>query len=147
MVAVTDYWPQEEGYIVEGAPVMMCVSTSDITENACVRLTATTIGQVSVGIGVEAGDCIGVALRSCESGQVVPVAFKGIVKVLADASLALGLHVQSSTNNLAAVVDAPGAVNIMQGTDVAGTVHIFGTALQEGVNDCEDEILILLGRH
>ena len=147
MVAVTDYWPQEEGYIVEGSPVMMCVSTSAITENACVRLTATTVGQVSVGIGVAAGDCIGVALRSCDSGQVVPVAFRGIVKMLADATIVIGTHVQSSTNNLAAVVDTPGAVNIIQGTDVAGTVHVFGTALQGGINDQEDEILILIGRH
>ena len=139
----TDYWPQEEGYIVEGAPVIMCVSTSVITEMACVRLTATTAGVVSVGVGAVWGDCIGVALRACSSGQMVPVAFKGVVKMLADATLALGQHVCNQATGGNKIIDGPAAANVMLGDD--GTAYILGTTLQAATDD-EDEILILLGR-
>ena len=143
-MAGADYWPQEEGYIVEGAPVIMCVSSSGITENACVRLTATTAGQVTVGVGAVWGDCIGVALRACNSGQVVPVAFGGIVKMLADATLALGQHVCNQATGGNKVIDLPVSANVLIGTQ--GTAYVLGLALQEAADD-EDEILVLLGRH
>jgi hypothetical protein len=142
-MAGTDYWPQEEGYIVEGAPVIMCLSTSNITEMAAVRLTATTAGCVSVGVGAVWGDCIGVALRACSSGQMVPVAFKGVVKMLADATLALGQHVCNQATGGNKIIDGPAAGNVMLGDN--GTAYILGTALQASADD-EDEILVLLGR-
>ena len=139
-MAGSDYWPQEEGYIVEGSPVVMCLSTSVITEMAAVRLTATTAGCVSVGVGAAWGDCIGVALRACSSGQYVPVAFKGIVKMLADATLALGAHCCNQATGGNKIIDAPAAANIMLGDN--GTAYILGTTLQAAADD-EDEILIL----
>jgi hypothetical protein len=144
MVAVTDYWPQEEGYIVEGSPVVLCKATSAITEMACVRLTATTAGQVSVGVGAAWGDCIGVALRACDNGGMVPVAFSGVVKMLADATLALGQHVCNQATGGNKIIDAPAVANVKLGAN--GSAYLLGTALQAAFNDGEDEILILLGR-
>ena len=143
MAVKTDYWPQEEGYIVEGSPVMMCLSTTNITEMCCIRLTATTAGVVSVGVGAAWGDCIGVALRACTSGEMVPVAFNGVVKLLADATLALGQHVVNQATGGNKIIDPAASASCKMGTN--GSAYILGTALQAAAND-EDEILVLLGR-
>ena len=122
---------------------MMCTSGTAITENCVVRLTATTAGTVTVGITAAWGDCIGVALRAVDSGQMVPVAFHGVVKMLADATLALGQQVCSSAAGANKVIDTPTSANLLLGDD--GSAYVLGTALQEAADD-EDEILILLGR-
>ena len=142
-MAAADYWPQEEGYIVEGSPVMMCYATGTITEMDCVKLSATTAGVVSVATNADWGDSIGVALRSATTGQMVPVAFAGVVKLLADGTLALGQQVcnQAAGNNK--IIDTPTSVNIKLGDN--GTAYVLGTTLQEAADD-EDEILVLLGR-
>ena len=146
MVAV-DYWPQEEGYIVEGSPVMMCVSASTIGENSSVYLSASTAGQVTVAASIAWGDSIGVALRAVTvTGQMVPVAFAGIVKMIGNCTLALGDNVCSNGDDTAKVIDVPTSLNIMNGSDV-GTAYILGTALHAAVGDnLGDEILVLIGR-
>jgi len=139
-----DYWPQEEGYIVSGAPVMMCKTTGDVGEMSCVKLSATTAGQVSVIASAAAGDSIGVALRAgVVTGQYIPVAFKGVIKILTGATLALGLQVQSDGTDSSQMVDTGTSANIMLGED--GSQIVMGLTLQEATND-EDEILVLLGR-
>ena len=142
-MAGSDYWPQEEGYIVEGSPVMMCVASGAITEMACVKLASTTAGQVTVATNAIWGDSIGVALRSASSGQVLPVAFAGVVKLLADATLALGQQVCNQAAGVNKIIDTPTSVNIKLGDN--GTAYVLGTALQAAADD-EDEILVLLGR-
>jgi len=143
----TDYWPQEEGYIVEGAPVMMCVATAAINEMATVFLgAATTIGQINVTAGAANGDSVGVALRSATTGQVVPIAFRGILKMQAGGVFALGCPVMNDGGaepNSSSVITAGDSTAIILGTD--GTERILGTALQQGVAN-DDELLILLGR-
>ena len=142
-MAAADYWPQEEGYIVEGSPVMMCVTSSAVTENCVVRLTATTAGAVTVGVTAAWGDCVGVALRDVDSGQMCPVAFHGVVKMLADATLALGQQVCSSAAGANKIIDTPTSANIKLGDD--GSAYVLGTTLQAAADD-QDEILLLLGR-
>jgi len=140
----SDYWPQEEGYIVEGAPVMMCVSGGTITEMACVYLSGTTAGQVTVTTNAAWGDSIGVALRAVSgAGKMVPVAFAGVVKLLADATLALGQQVCNQAAGGNKIIDTPTSANIKLGDN--GTAYVLGIALQAAADD-EDEILVLLGR-
>ena len=139
----TDFWPQEEGYIYEGAPVMMCVAGAAITENGCVKLSATTAGQVTVTESTTWGECIGVALRAVASGKVVPVAFGGIVKILADGTFALGLQVVSSAAGGNKVIDGAASANMSIGD--GGSAHFMGTLLQASSDDL-DEVLLLIGR-
>jgi len=140
-----DRWPQEEGYIVEGNPVMMCVSGGTITENASVMLSATTAGQVTVTHGANWGDAIGVALRAVTvTGDMVPVAFGGIVKMLNDGTIALGETVCNLGDDTSKVIDTASSANMMLGDN--GTAYVLGIALHAGVTD-GDEILVMLGRH
>ena len=139
----TDYWPQEEGYIVEGNPVMMCKAGGAITEMAAVKLTTATSGFVNVLVNAAVGDSIGVALRSAASGQMVPVAFGGIVKMIVGGTLALGAPVITEGDGSSAVIDTGTSVDIMIGDN--GTQRILGLTLQAGVT-LADEILVLLGR-
>lgn len=142
-MAAADYWPQEEGYIVEAAPVVMCVASGTINEMECVKLSSTTAGQITVEDAAAWGDSIGVALRAVTTGQSVPVAFAGVVKMLADATLALGQQVCNSANGDNKIIDTPTSANIKLGDN--GTAYVLGITLQEAADD-EDEILILLGR-
>jgi len=140
-----DYWPQEEGYIVEGAPVMMCKSAGTITEMANVKISATAVGCVTVDHSAVWGDCIGVALRaSTTAGQMIPVAFEGIVKVLTDATLALGQTVCNQAGESNKVIDTPASANLMQGDD-GGTAYVLGTLMQAATTE-GDEVLMMLGR-
>ena len=141
MVAV-DYWPQEEGYIVEGAPVLMCLAAGAIGEMDCVTLSAATAGSVSVVTNAIYGDSMGVALRSAGTGEMVPVAFDGIVKLIANATITLGQHVMNAPAATALINDADVSANCMVGD--TGTAYILGTAMQAAVTN-GDEILVLLG--
>jgi hypothetical protein len=142
-MAKADYWPQEEGYIVEASPVMMCEASGAITEMECVKLSSTSAGKIVVEDAAAWGDSIGVALRAVSDGQMVPVAFAGIVKMLADATLALGQQVCNSAAGSNKIIDTPTSVNIKLGDN--GTAYVLGITLQEAADD-EDEILVLLGR-
>jgi hypothetical protein len=138
-----DYWPQEEGYIVEGAPVMMCYAAAAVGENSCVKLSATTAGRVDVAASAAAGDSLGVALRATSGGQYIPVAFGGIVKMIVGGTLALGAPCISFGSDTAKVVDTGTSADIMLGDN--GTQRVLGTTLHAGVT-LTDEILVLLGR-
>jgi hypothetical protein len=138
----TDYWPQEEGYIVEGSPVMMCKAGGSIGEMDCVYLSATASGCVTVATNALWGDSIGVALRSATTGQMVPVAFDGIVKLIANATIALGQMVCNAAAATAKIIDTPVSANCIKGD--TGTAYILGTALQAAVTH-GDEILVMLG--
>lgn len=139
-----DYWPQEEGYIVEGSPVMMCRSTAAIGEMSCVKLGTTAIGVIQVTASAAAGDSIGVALRAATAGeQMIPVAFAGIVKMIVGGTLALQAPCISQGVDTAEVVDTGDSTAIMLGDN--GTQRILGLTLHAGVT-LADEILVLLGR-
>ena len=138
-----DYWPQEEGYIVEGATVMMCVTSGTITENACVIISGTTAGQVTVDHSAAYCDAVGVALRACTvTGQMIPVAFDGIVKMLADATLTAQQLVGSAGSDTSKIIDHAASNSCATNS---GTAYILGMALQAAADD-EDQILVLLGR-
>lgn len=139
-----DYWPQEEGYIVDGEPVIMCETAADVAEMACVKLSSTKAGAIVVEHSAAAGDSLGVALRAAAAaGDVIPVAFGGIVKMIVGGTFALGVPVISQGVDTAEVVDTGDSGDIMLGDN--GTQRILGTALHAGVT-LTDEILVLLGR-
>lgn len=142
----TDYWPQEEGYIVEGSPVMMCKTAGTIVEMATVEINVGTAGHVLVDHGSAKGDAIGVALRACTvTGEYIPVAFGGIVKMLADSTIIVQQPVLSNGDDSSKVIGFDNALNVGS-NDLyfnAGTAWLLGLALQAGITD-GDEILVLL---
>jgi hypothetical protein len=138
----TDWWPQEEGYIVEGTPVVMCYAGAHISEMSCVVLDAATAGRVCVAHSAGAGDSLGVALRAASAGQMVPVAFGGIVKLIANAAIGLGVLVQSLGSDTPNITVTGNSVSVQIG-DQAGT-RVLGTSLQEATAG-SDEILVCLG--
>jgi hypothetical protein len=139
----TDYWPQEEGYIVEGTPVAMCYAAAAVGEMSCVKLSTTTAGRLEVAASAGAGDSLGVALRATSGGQMIPVAFGGVVKLLVGGTLALGAPVIAHGSDTAKVTDTGTSLDIMIGDN--GTQRIMGLALHAGAT-LADEILVLLGR-
>ena len=139
----TDYWPQEEGYIVEGSPVMMCQTAGTIGEMSTVEINAGGAGYVLVDHGAAKGDTIGVALRACTvTGQMIPVAFGGVVKLLADSTIAVQQPVIGNGDDTAKVIRSAhfGSDDLYFNE---GTAWILGMALQAGITD-GDEILVLL---
>lgn len=123
---------------------MMCLTAGTITEMASVEINTGTAGNVTVDHGSANGDAIGVALRACTvTGQYIPVAFGGIVKMLADSTIIVQEPVVSAGGDDAKVIGA----NLILGSDDLyvneGTGWILGYALQAGVTD-GDEILVLL---
>jgi len=126
-----DYWPQEEGYIVEGSPVMMCYAAAAVGEMSCVKLSATTAGRIDVAASAAAGDSIGVALRATAGAQMIPVAFSGVVKLVVAGTLALGAPVIAHGSDTAKIVDTGTSTDVMIGD--SGTQRILGLALHAGV--------------
>lgn len=144
---VTDYWPQEEGYIVEGSPVMMCQTGDTIVEMACVKITGSTAGHVLVDHSAAACDSIGVCLRACTvTGQMVPVAFGGVVKMTSSGAFGVQEPVGSTGTDTSQVVALLGA----HGSDDLyfneGTAWMLGHALHAAAG-AGDDILILLDPH
>lgn len=139
----TDYWPQEEGYIVEGSPVMMCKTAGTLGEMNTVEINTGASGYVLVDHGSAKGDTIGVALRACTvTGQMIPVAFGGIVKLLADSTIIVQQPVIGNGDETAKVIRS----SYMGSDDLycnEGTGWILGMALQAGITT-GDEILVLL---
>jgi hypothetical protein len=121
---------------------MMCKAGGTIEEMACVYLSATASGCVTVATNAIWGDSIGVALRSATVGQAVPVAFDGIVKLIANATIALGQQVCNAAAKSCYVIDTPVSANCIKGD--TGTGYILGTALQAAITN-GDEILVMLG--
>lgn len=142
----TDYWPQEEGYIVEGSPVMMCQTAGTITEMATVEINTGAAGYILVDHGSAHGDSIGVALRACTvTGQMIPVAFGGIVKLLANSTIVVQQTLISNGTDDAKVIRMNAAANVGS-NDLyfnGGSAWLLGMALQAGITH-GDEILVLL---
>ena len=135
----TDYWPDKEGYIFEGCTVLPCyASAGTIAEMACVKLVATNAGYISVDHSAAGADSIGVALRAAAQYDIIPVAFNGVVKMIAGCTIALGDAVIGSGTDSSIVYDC----DTFDGA-CAASEHL-GTALQAG-GTTGDEILVLLG--
>jgi len=131
---------------------MMCVTDGTIVEMACCKVTASaTAGEVHVDHSALMGDSIGVALRACTvTGEAIPVAFGGIVKMLADSTIIVQQCLISQGTDSSKVVRMNAAANvgsndlwINYSAAALGTAWIMGLALQAGITD-GDEILMLL---
>ena len=150
MVAVTDYYPNKDGYVTDGNVIGFCYA-DDTTMAAGSFVTVGSTQKHYVGVAVTAAECdgIGMCLRTPSAiGDIVPVAFRGVVKAVASGTITIGELVSNSLTTATAVVLAHAetdSANIMVNS---GTARILGTALQgQATAVTADEILVMLGRY
>lgn len=147
---VTDYYPDEEGYISEGHIIGYAKAATAITAFNSVKLGTTAAGNVVVSVGAADGDSIGIALKTAVTDDLLPVALRGIMKVVAGEALANNdcLINDSSPGYMLNIADlATGtAAPLFVGINGTGTIVRMGLALQTAANS-GDEILMLLGAY
>ena len=137
---MTDYYPDEEGSIVDGLICGFCYADGALNEGALVKWGTSASGRVAVIASAAVGDAVGVALKAASAaGSYVPVAFSGIVKMTAGETLSIGELVLSLTSTNIAGIGASGTLTINSATQ-----KILGCVMQACAAPA-DELLVLLG--
>jgi hypothetical protein len=138
---MTDKWPSEEGFISEGEIVSLFKATATVAQGTFVRLT----GDLEVQPATANSDPIGVALKDCANGDIVPVCIHGVCKVKAGGAISVGKAVKSD-DNARAVVLTDQAVN--EAGSSAYTIYYArkaGIALQ-AASVADDWILVFVSK-
>ena len=137
---MTDYWPDEEGSIVDGFICGFCYADGAFNAGEVVTWGTSAVGRVAVITAGAIGIGVGVALRAASgAGSIVPVAFSGIVKMTVGETLAIGDLVFDLTSVALAGISASNTLCIN-----SATRKILGCAMQEALAPA-DEFLVLLG--
>ena len=151
-MAATDLFPNKDGYIEDGHVVGFCYA-DDVTMTAGSFVTwgASRANYVGVAVSTDACDAVGMCLRTPSAvGDIVPVAFKGIVKAACHSTIAIGDLVGISSTTVTALIEALAAYasNTLAHNSSLYTARILGMALQGGNNDGTeaDEVLVMIGK-
>jgi len=136
----TDWYPDEEGSVVDGLICGFCYADGAIELGNSVKWGTSASGRVAVIVSAAAGDGIGIALKAASgAGSYIPVAFSGIVKLTVDETLAIG--------DLVINQDSVSIVGIGASTTLtinSATQKILGCIMQASTDE-SDELLVLLG--
>ena len=139
---MTDYWPSEEGAIVEGGLVLNCYADGAIGEGSCVKWGTTGASKLPVAATAAFGDACGVALKAAgAAGDIIPVCFHGLVKMMLGETLAIGDAVISS-GTTGKVYGIEAASSSMLESVTGETVYILGYLFGGGNPDDEVPVLI-----
>ena len=142
---MTDYYPDEEGVLLDGISLGWCQASTTIAANQQVALDTATAGNVVVKAGAY-HDSIGLAMRAGSSSDYVPVLFYGVAKMKLAITVAAGAPVVSATtaNVVYPMYSYATATYLcyLHALNSTGTCEVLGRALQGGVTD--DEVLILI---
>jgi hypothetical protein len=151
---MTDMWDSEEGYIAQGTDIGFCTLGTAVVAGECVKFGTSVANQVVVSKWAAVGDSVGIAKKGGVTGDVVPVVFYGVVKLVAAQTVTVGQAVRSAATAGTTITwgnCVPIAINTAGTNDTAlalvnatGTAHILGMALQDGATP-GDEILVLIG--
>ena len=137
---VTDWYPDEEGSIVDGLICGFCYADGAIAEGNIVQWGTSASGRVAVASSAAVGDGIGVALKAASGvGSIIPVAFSGIVKMTVDETLSIGELVISESSLYIVGMGASTTLTINSATQ-----KILGCVMQASTDET-DELLVLLG--
>lgn len=135
-----DYWPDEEGSIVDGLICGWCYADGAIGEGRLVKWGTSAAGRVAVAAVADSGEGCGVALKDASgAGAIIPVMFSGIVKLTAGETLVIG-DLFTSLSSIYICTITAASVNI-----AGGTHSVMGCTMQAGADDDGDELLCLLG--
>ena len=142
---MTDYYPDEEGVLLDGISLGWCQASTSIAANQQVALDTATAGNIVVKAGAYQ-DSVGVAMKAGSSSDYIPVLLYGIAKMKLSITVAAGDNVVSATtaNYVDPIPTYATATYFLKyhGFNYTGTIEILGKALQGGVTD--DEVLILI---
>lgn len=149
-MSATDYWPSEEGMIVEGLVFFAEAYTGKtIAENAPTVISATTpAGQIYVETANGIGDAMFVALKAADPGDQLPIAESGLMKMTdaQTAAIASGEFVMNSHEDgvIHPTVPAGGEDQLKV---FGGASYILGMAMQDSTTVKGSEIIVLLGKY
>lgn len=138
---MTDLFPDADlGEAISEVYRMSFMCQSAVTKGRCVKLdthTASEIGSISEA---GAGDkVVGIAMRSGEAGEYIPVLIMGIIKATASGAITLGTAVKAAANGkvqtAAETVTIPSGATTVTSTSAQPSMTVeagiaFGVALQ-----------------
>ena len=142
---VTDKWPDEEGYIVEGTVIGFATLGGTVLEGEPVKFGTAATGQVVVTTPAAVGDSFGVALKYGVSGDIIPVAVGGVMKFVATGTFNVGEYVMGGTSAWVQIGGATANTTKLQIFTAAGSAgsYVLGLALQTA-GASGDEVLVML---
>jgi hypothetical protein len=139
---MVDYWPSEEGAIVEGGLILNCYADAAISEGACVKWGTTGANKLPVATSAAMGDSCGVALKAATAaGDIIPVCFHGLVKMMLGETLAIGDAVVSA-GSTGKVYGIEAASSPMLESVAGATMYILGYLF--GGGNPGDEVPVLI---
>jgi hypothetical protein len=142
---MTDYYPDEEGVLVDGLSIGWAQCSTAISAMGPVALDTATSGNIVVKAGTISLDCQGVAMRAGASSDYIPILLYGVAKFLLGGTCVVGSPVGAGTTagyvlRIPTYTDAQNL--LLHGLNYTGTIEILGKALQGGTTG--DEILVLV---
>lgn len=153
-MAIIDMWDTQEGYICQGTDIGFCTLGTAVVAGECVKFGTSAANQIVVSLWTDDADSVGVTMKGGVTGDVIPVVFYGVVKMVAHEVITVGQCVESSGTAGTTITYgnvAPMMINTGGTSDIylcvanaTGTRHILGLALQDADTD-GDEILVLIG--
>jgi len=143
---MTDYWPSEEGIIVEGL-TFFAKCTAAVAEAAPCKIGTPASGVIAVTTAAAVGDAILVGLKAGGAGEYIPVAESGLMKMTANqtAAITAGEFVMNSAEGGVIHCLIPAWNKHKHG---GGASYILGLAMQTSQGSkLADEIIVLLGKY
>lgn len=139
---MTDNWSKQEGVIHKGLVIANAYADGVVAANSFVTFGTSAADRIAVTASAAVGDSICIALKAAAAaGDIIPVMFSGVVKVLVNETLSIGeLVINESTTE---IVGIGASTTLMINS---ATQYIAGTVLQASAAD-GDEILMLLGHY
>lgn len=149
---MTDLYPSEEGHISDGLVIgfaKIYAGSADVELHEAVNIGTTAVsGWVSVGAAAADGDAIGIAMKAGSAGDVIPVCFYGVVKLVAGTAITAGQVLRNDALGTyildLADLSTGNVESIFVGDNGTGTAFRLGMALQPGAAS-GDEFLCLVG--
>jgi hypothetical protein len=139
----TDLWPAQEGVIQDGLICGFAEAGATITEGDFVTYGTSAASKFVVIPATSAagtiGDGFGYAMKAAATGEKLPVAITGIVKVSVDETLVIGSLVLSESATDCAGIGTSEKLDINSATQ-----RILGTLIQ-ATTVPGDEALMILG--
>ena len=147
---MTDLYPDEEGYISDGAVIGFCKLVDTVALHAGVKKGVTSVsGVVSIVTGAGDGDSYAVALKAGVTDDFIPVCFHGIVKMMVGDTMTVAGDLVMNDANATYVlpIRAMTEDEIVKWRGICGTgTYIrLGMLLQNGAAS-GDEALVFIGR-
>lgn len=137
---MTDDWPYQTGLIQDGFTCGFCYCTAGVTEGYAVKVGTHVSGKVPVTVSAGLGDAIGIALKTGDAADYVPVVFQGIYRMDTTSGVTLGTYVMGASGGATVVYVGTGFST--NGVLFGGASYALGRALQTATSG--DEILIYI---